>query len=97
MTREEVKDLVKEALIESAPAIVRAETSRVISETLQGLGINIKDTERWQKNMAQLDFWRRCFEAMAMKAALAIVWIFVTGIVSAVIIGFKDELGIWRK
>jgi hypothetical protein len=99
-TPEEIERIATEAATKAARAAVleatpgREELARIVSETVKQtlvqLGVDAQDPIQMQRDFQHLRQWRRAGEDLRSKGMLALLGIFLTGLVSLVGIGVKE-------
>lgn len=78
-------------------AETRDELERIVAEsvrqTLIQLGISTLDPLEMQKDMQHLREWRKSMENIKSKAMITTLTVFLSGLLAALWLGFKDIIG----
>lgn len=75
--RDDIKDIVSSA----------------VHETLLQIGVNSKDPIEMQHDFQHLRQWRKSGEELRRKGMLVLLGLFLTGLVSLILVGIKDWFG----
>lgn len=94
LSADQIEIIALEAAEKAAQKVVMSpeEIAEVVHQTLLRMGVDSNNPLESQKDFQHLRQWRKAGEDLRNKGMLALMTIFVTGLVSLVIVGLKDYL-----
>lgn len=80
------------AILESAPtkADLADIVQKTVKQTLLQLGVDAQDPIEMQRDFQHLRQWRRAGEDLRNKGMLVLIGIFITGLVSLILVGIRE-------
>jgi len=97
LSPDEIEAIAKRAArleLQNHPVLTRDDVTDVVAEavkqTLLQLGVDFSQPIEMQRDFQHLRQWRRAGEELRSKGMLAILTIFLTGVVGLIVVGLKQ-------